>query len=121
MDLAKAKSWNHWFKNIASRNNNAVVTSLRAAGGGTNAYIHGLQPRLYHLTGGVVATLATADNDQGRQRYTDIQTYFTKIFGPPYVVTARYVNQQIQRRQSRQRFSMRLKKHLCQHSMKQWV
>jgi hypothetical protein len=101
-DLAKAKSWNHWLKNMASPK--VSIPSLRAAGGGTNAYMHGFQPRLYHLTGGVIAAWATADNDQGRQRYTDLQSYFTKAFGRPYEAAAKYF-QQIQNRKSIQHFS----------------
>lgn len=88
-DLAKAKSWNQWLKGLAGPN--VSIPSLRAAGGGSNAYIHGLQPRLYHLTGGVVAALATADKDQGRQRYKNMQSYVTTTFGRPCDTAAKYV------------------------------
>ena len=101
-DLAKAKSWNQWLKGITSPKVN--IPSLRSAGGGTNAYVHGLQPRLYHLTGGIIAALATADNDQGRQRYKDLQSYVTTTFGRPYETAAKYF-QRIHKHKSIQRFS----------------
>jgi hypothetical protein len=121
-DLAKTKSWNHWWKYIAnksSRSPNINVMSLQSAGGGANAYIHGLQPRLYHLTGGVIAMLATADNDQGRQRYLTLQSHFTKMFGRPYDATTKYIHQQIQHHISIQRFSIVWRKRIHQLSMKQ--
>ena len=90
-DLARAKSWNQWLKNMASPN--VHIPSLRAAGGGTNAYVHGLQPRLYHLTGGIIAAWATADNDQGRQRYIDLHSSVTKVLGRPYEAAAKYFQQ----------------------------
>ena len=34
-------------------------TDLSQAGGGSNAYIHGLRPRIFHLTGGILAGIAT--------------------------------------------------------------
>jgi hypothetical protein len=82
-DLAKAKSWNQWFKTLATPKLN--IQSLRSAGGGKNAYVHGLQPRLHFLTGGIVAAIAFDDNDQGRQRYLDMQSYLTTTFQQPCV------------------------------------
>ena len=102
-DLAKAKSGNNWWKTMFSPK--VRVPSLRAVGGGANAYIHGLQPRIHHLTGGVIAALATADNDQGRLRYSDLQSYVTKTLGRPFNAVAKYFPK-IQNRRSIQPFSM---------------
>jgi hypothetical protein len=81
LDVAKAQSLNRWFKNISSLN--GKIPSLKAAGGGYNAYIHALKPRLHYLTGGVIAAVATADSDQGRQRYIDMHSHLNRIFDPP--------------------------------------
>lgn len=39
------------------------IRLLRAAGGGTNAYNHGFQPRIYHLTGSICTILLGNPND----------------------------------------------------------
>jgi hypothetical protein len=37
----------------------AMVDFLSQSGSGSNAYIHGYRPRLYHLTGGIISAIAT--------------------------------------------------------------
>jgi hypothetical protein len=81
VELVKSQSWNRWFS-VASR---VSTPSLKGAGGGQKAYIHGLRPRLYNLTGGIIALMATIDtNDQGRQRYIKIQSTIETFFQQQY-------------------------------------
>ena len=91
-DLARAKSWSQWWNSMTTGSLKRLhIPSLRAAGGGTNAYVHGMQPRLYHLTGGIVAALATGDQDQGRKQYEKMQSHVTAAFGRPYQTAAKYI------------------------------
>jgi hypothetical protein len=82
VDMGKIHSWNQWFKRIGTPN--VKIPSLRTVGGGQNAYIHGIQPRLHFLTGGIIAAIATSNtSDQGRQRYIDMQSSLSKALKIP--------------------------------------
>jgi hypothetical protein len=44
----------------------SMIPNLSQAGGGTNAYIHGLRPRWNHFTGGILASIAVVGNSNNK-------------------------------------------------------